>query len=135
MGQIVYHGTWGDEPPHAYGEPFHVGTKRATDDRAADQMMGGDVEPPATRRVHAYEISATAPMSRRLWDDPDYKSFSEPDEPARPVPQHKENRIYPYLNAREDKGSVSYVIPAGFVGKHVKHLGVQFEHFFGPEDM
>jgi hypothetical protein len=44
-----------------------------------------------------------------------------------PVPEFNEKRIYPYKNVREDRGSTSYVIPSGFVGKHVKHLGVQFQ--------
>jgi hypothetical protein len=134
MGKIVYHGTFSDEPPHEYGhETFHAGTVRATEDRAADQMMGGEVEEPAIRRLHAYEISDDAPMSKRVWDDPMEGMFGA-SEKARPAPEFKENRIYPYKNIREDKGSTSYVIPSDFVGNHVKHLGVQFQGFYGSDE-
>lgn len=125
MGKIVYHGTFSDAPPHDwFQDTFHAGTMRSTDDRSADQIMGGEIETPAIRRVHAYEISDSAPMSRREWSDPDVvvKGDYSPN-----VPEHKTNRIYPYKNLREDYGSTSYVIPSGFVGKHVKHLGVQFQ--------
>lgn len=125
MARIVYHGTFSESPPHEYGEPFHAGTLRSTDDRAADQLMGGDVEEPAIRQVHAYEIGENAPMSRRVWDDPLARNYRDPN--AYPVPEHKENRIYPYKNIREDRGSTAYVIPSHFVGNHVKYLGVQFQ--------
>lgn len=128
MGKIVYHGTFSEHPPHMYDETFHAGTMRATDDRSADQIGAGEVEEPAIRQVHAYEISDTAPISKRVWSDPDIEMSIHKSEDAPPtVPEHKENRIYPYTNVREDKGSTSYVIPSGFVGKHVKHLGVQFQ--------
>lgn len=138
--KIVYHGTWSDLAPHEYGGTFHAGTLGATEDRAADQMMGGEVEEPAIRRVHAYEISDTAPMSRRTWSDPDIGFLRAEHEregiapPAPEVPEHKDNRIYPYKNIREDRGSTSYVIPSGFVGKHVKHLGVQFQGVYGSDE-
>ena len=135
--KIVYHGTWSDEPPHVYGETFHAGTMAATEDRAADQMMGGEVEEPAIRRVHAYEISDSAPMSRRVWSDPDIGSLRaghDYEKTTPKVPEHKENRIYPYTNIREDRGSTSYVIPSSFVGKHVKHLGIQFQGFYGSDE-
>jgi hypothetical protein len=128
MPKIVYHGTFSEGAPHEWlQETFHAGTMRSTEDRAADQMMGGEVEPPSIRRVHAYEISDSAPMSRREWSDPDVvvKGDYAPN-----VPQHKENRIYPYKNLREDRGSTSYVIPTGFVGNKVKHLGVQFQGLY-----
>ena len=134
MGKIVYHGTFGEHAPHEYGGTFHAGTLRATDDRSADQIMGGEIEAPAIRQVHGYEISDDAPMSRRTWGDPDvgftrasWERDGEDGPPAPEVPEHKDNRIYPYKNDREDRGSTSYVIPSGFVGKHVKHLGVQFQ--------
>lgn len=130
MGKIVYHGTFSNQAPHEYGERFHAGTMRATDDRSADQIMGGEVEEPAIRQVHAYEISDDAPMSRHTWSDPDIGSRGWPDR----VPLHKDNRIYPYKNDREDRGSISYVIPSGFVGNHVKHLGVQFQGFHGNDE-
>ena len=130
MGKIVYHGTFSEDAPHAYGGTFHAGSMRATDDRSADQITHGEIEEPAIRQVHAYEISDDAPMSRRTWGDPD--DFI--DENTTAVPEHKENRIYPYSNAREDRGSTSYVIPSGFVGKHVKHLGVQFQGFHGNDE-
>lgn len=134
MPKIVYHGTFSEYPPHEYGhETFHAGTMRATDDRAADQMMGGEVEAPAIRQVHAYEISDNAPMSKRIWDDPMEGMFGS-SEKVRPAPEFNEKRIYPYKNIREDKGSTSYVIPSGFVGKHVKHLGVQFQGFHGDDE-
>lgn len=89
--------------------------------------MGGDVEEPAIRQVHAYEISDDAPMSRRVWDDPMAGSYGVEGDKRRSVPEYNEKRLYPYKNAREDRGSTSYVIPSGFVGRHVKHLGVQFQ--------
>lgn len=126
MGKIVYHGTFSGKAPHEHGEPFHAGSMAATDDRAADQLMAGEVEEPAIRQVHGYEISDDAPMSRHTWSDPDAGSNV--------VPEHKDNRIYPYKNDREDRGSTSYVIPSGFVGKHVKHLGVQFQGLHGNDE-
>jgi hypothetical protein len=138
MGKIVYHGTFSEGAPHEYDQTFHAGSMAATDDRSADQMMGGEVEAPAIRQVHAYEISDTAPMSRRTWADPD-AGFARVVKPeaggAVPeVPEHKENRIYPYTNIREDRGSTSYVIPSAFVGTHVKHLGVQFQGLHADDD-
>lgn len=130
MPKVVYHGTFSGHAPHEYGENFHVGTIRATEDRAADQMMGGEVEAPAIRQLHAYEISDDAPMSRMVWADPD----DYPDTGPNVVPEYNEKRIYPYKNSREDRGSISYVIPHGFVGKHVKHLGVQFQGFYGDDE-
>lgn len=130
MGKIVYHGTFSGNAPHEYGEPFHAGTMRATDDRSADQITHGEVEEPAIRQVHAYEISDDAPMSRRIWADPD----DYPDTGPNVVPEYNEKRIYPYKNSREDRGSTSYVIPSGFVGNHVKHLGVQFQGFHGNDE-
>ena len=130
MPKIVYHGTFSEDAPHEYGEPFHAGTMRSTEDRAADQMMGGEVEPPSIRRVHAYEISDEAPMSKRTWADPD----DYPDTGPNVVPEFNEKRIYPYKNAREDRGSTSYVIPSSFVGSKVKHLGVQFQGLYTESD-
>lgn len=139
--KIVYHGTFGGQAPHEYGGTFHAGTMRATDDRAADQLMAGEVEEPAIRQVHAYEISDSAPMSRRTWGDPDvgftratWERDGEDGPPTPEVPEHKENRIYPYKNDGEDRGSTSYVIPSKFVGKHVKHLGVQFQGLHGNDE-
>lgn len=133
MGKIVYHGTFSEYPPHEYGETFHAGTRAATEDRIADQIMGGEVEGPAITRTYGYEISDTAPMSRSTWEDPDagwaYKSLG-----GTPVPEHKTNRIYPYVNRREDRGSTSYVIPSGFVGGKVKNLGLQFQGFVGTDE-
>lgn len=136
MGKIVYHGTFSDAPPHEWlQETFHAGTLHAAEDRAYDQLTGGEVEEPAIQRVHAYEISDTAPISKRVWGDPDIELSIHKYEGAPPaVPEHKENRIYPYQNAREDYGSTSYVIPTGFVGNHVKHLGVQFQGFYGNDE-
>ena len=134
MGKIVYHGTFSEYAPHEYGhETFHAGTMQATDDRSADQIMGGEVEEPAIRQVHAYEISDNAPMSKRTWDDPMSGMFGSSGK-SKPAPEYSEKRIYPYKNIREDKGSTSYVIPSGFVGKHVKHLGVQFQGFHGNDE-
>ena len=135
MGKIVYHGTMSQEPPHEYGEPFHVGTERAAEQRLDDEIEHGNFwaeEPLRIASMHAYEISDTAPKSRKMWKDPTrYEG-----EPAA-VPEHKENRIYPYKNAIEHKGSTSYVVPSSFVGKHVKHLGLQFQHFVAddPDDI
>lgn len=137
MPKVVYHGTFEGEPPHTWGEPFHAGTMRATEDRSYDQVMAGEVEAPAIRQVHAYEISDDAPMSKRVWGDPDvgWSIKRKEDGPSpTPVPEDNEKRIYPYKNEREDYGSTSYVIPSGFVGKHVKHLGVQFQGFLGDDE-
>jgi hypothetical protein len=127
MGKIVYHGTLSNEAPHEHGFPFHAGTLRAANDRIDDEISHGTDWDSVDRvgiSLHAYEINDDAPMSRRVWDDP---MFAENEENA--VPEHKENRIYRYKNAIEDRGAISYVIPSSFVGKHVKHLGVQFEKF------
>jgi hypothetical protein len=127
MGKIVYHGTFSDEPPHVYGEPFHTGTMSAAYDRIDDEMdnngAGGQYEP--TYKIHKYEISDNAPTSRKTWDDPGDFFNHGPN----PVPEFNQKRIYPYKNEYEDKASTSYVIPSKFVGNHVKHLGIQFQHF------
>ena len=133
MGKIVYHGTFSEGAPHEYDQTFHAGSMAATEDRSADQIMGGEVEAPAIRQVHAYEISDTAPTSRLMWKDPDAGSFYDYLGGIK-VPEHKENRIYPYKNMREDRGSTSYVIPSAFVGTHVKHLGVQFQGLHADDD-
>lgn len=128
--KIVYHGTLSAEPPHEYGYPFHAGTLRAAQDRLDDEIQhGADEATGGIASIHAYEVSDTAPTSRRVWQDP---MFGEDDKQL--VPEHKENRIYPYKNSREDRGSTSYVIPSNFVGKHVKHLGVQFQQIVNPYD-
>ena len=124
MGKIVYHGTASEHPPHMYGEPFHAGTLTAAYDRMDDESMNGMLDEP-TQRIHKYEISDDAPTSRRIWSDPLNENHDDP--PI--VPEYSQKRIYPYKNEREDKGSTSYVIPSSFVGKHVKHLGIQFQHF------
>jgi hypothetical protein len=140
MGKIVYHGTFSEHPPHEYGETFHAGTKAATEDRIADEIMGGEVEGPAVTRTYGYEIPDTAPMSRRTWSDPDISSYNmfgkgpEDEDGIPPVPEYKTNRIYPYTNVREDRGSTSYVIPSGFVGRQVKNLGLQFQGFVGTDE-
>lgn len=140
MGKIVYHGTVSDEPPHKWGAPFHAGTMRAADDRLDDEISHGvdwDEVGSGIASVYAYEISDTAPMSKRVWSDPDigfdratYEREGD-DAPTPEVPEHKTNRIYPYKNMREDRGSTSYVIPSNFVGTHVKHLGKQFQYVIG----
>ena len=130
--KIVYHGTLSEEAPHEHGYPFHAGTSRAANERLDDEIQNGVDWGEATRGVasiHAYEVSDTAPTSRRVWQDP---MFGEDENKF--VPEHKENRIYPYKNDREDRGSTSYVIPSNFVGKHVKHLGVQFQQLVNPYD-
>ena len=132
MGKIVYHGTLSEEAPHEHGFPFHAGTLRAANDRLDDEIQHGvdwDSAERGVASIHAYEISDTAPTSRRTWQDPMFYT----DE-GMAVPEHKENRIYPYENDREDRGTTSYVIPSGFVGKHVKHLGVQFQSLVDPYD-
>ena len=127
MGKIVYHGTFSEEPPHVYGEPFHTGTLAAAYDRIDDEMTnnGAGLAGEPTFRIHKYEISDNAPTSRRTWADPqdDYKYGPTV------VPEFNQKRVYPYKNTREDKGSTSYVIPSDFVGNHVKHLGIQFQNF------
>jgi hypothetical protein len=123
MPKIVYHGTVSGEAPHTWGSPFHAGTYEAANDRLDDEIEHGvdwDPEEIGIGQIHEYEISDKAPMSKRTWEDP---MFYENENRA--VPEHKENRIYPYENAREDKGSTSYVIPSSFVGNHVKHLSTQ----------
>lgn len=132
MGKIVYHGTFSEGAPHEYGETFHAGTLRSTDDRAADILMARGVERPAIRQIHGYEISDDAPMSKRVWDDPLEGIYGPKD--SKPVPEFNQKRIYPYKNDREDSGSTSYVIPSGFVGKYVKHLGVQFQGFHANDE-
>jgi len=125
MGRIVYHGTVESDAPHTYGFPFHAGSLRAAQERLDDELSHGidtDETPVVTASIHAYDVDESAPTSRRVWQDP---MFYEDE--RRAVPEHKENRIYPYKNAREDRDSTSYVIPSSFVGKHVKHLGVQFQ--------
>lgn len=124
MGKIVYHGTVSNAAPHEHGYPFHAGTLRAANDRLDDEIShgvdwedGSDTPRLAIGQIHAYEISDSAPTSKKTWEDP---MFYENETKA--VPEHKENRIYPYSNAQEDRGSTSYVIPSGFVGNHVKHL-------------
>lgn len=126
--RIVYHGTVENEPPHTQGVPFHAGTRQAAQERIDDEIQHGIyVESPqrVTASYHAYEIDDDAPMSKRTWQDP---MFYQDERKA--VPEHKENRIYPYTNEREDRGSTSYVIPSSFVGRHVRHLGVQFKEFY-----
>jgi len=118
MAKIVYHGTFSDEPPHEYGGTFHAGTYEAANDRIDEAEEVGGI---AT--IHEYEISDDAPTSRIVWADP----YDHPDEGPNVVPEYNQKRIYPYRNSVEDKGSISYVIPTGFVGKHVKHLGPQFQ--------
>ena len=125
MSKIVYHGTVSSGAPHVWGSPFHAGTLRAANERLDDEIEHGvawDAENKGILaigigQIHAYEISDDAPTSRKVWEDP---MFSEDESKA--VPEHKENRIYPYKNEREDKGLTSYVIPSSFVGTHVKHL-------------
>jgi hypothetical protein len=121
--KIVYHGTFESKPPHEYDqETFHAGTRKAADDRLDEAEEAGGI---AT--MHAYEISDTAPTSRvKDWEDPYNRG-------GKIVPEHKTNRIYPYTNAVEDAGSTSYVIPSHFVGKHVKHLGPQFQELRGED--
>jgi len=129
MGKIVYHSSLSEKAPHEYGERFHAGTNKAANDRLDDEIEHGmDWDPEGTGKaqvgigqIHAYEISDSAPISRHTWSDPDIGSRGYLDR----VPEHKDNRIYPYKNNREDKGSTSYVIPAAFVGNHVKHLNTQ----------
>ena len=116
MGKIVYHGTFSDQPPHEYGGNFHAGTMRSAHERLDEAEEIGGI---AT--IHGYEISDDAPTSKKSWKDPlsDYIHNR--------VPEHKRNRIFPYVNEWEDSSSTSYVIPTGFVGKHVQHLGPQFK--------
>lgn len=123
MGKIVYHGTFSQEAPHAYNEPFHAGTLRSAYDRLDEAEELGGVE-----AVHGYEISDNAPTSRKMWADP----LDDYDDSPTQVPEYNQKRIYPYKNTVEDKGSTSYVIPSKFVGNHVKHLGVQFQALAGP---
>lgn len=129
--KIVYHGTVESDPPHLLGFPFHAGTKKAAQERIDDEISHGISVDEPTRvaaSYHAYEISDEAPMSRRTWEDPMFYKNEQ-----RAVPEHKENRIYPYKNEREDRGATSYVIPSSFVGKHVKHLGTQFTEYYDLE--
>jgi hypothetical protein len=125
MGKIVYHGTFSEMPPHEHGYPFHAGTEDSAEDRlnSLDEYSDEDEDNIPIGQIHAYEISDDAPTSKKMWTDP---YFATIDSTA--VPEHKENRIYPYTNRVEDKGSTSYVIPSSFVGSHVKHLGVQFQY-------
>lgn len=138
MSKIVYHGTLSNGAPHTWGSPFHAGTLRAASDRIDDEIQHGwgedDMRNPEAigiGQMHSYEISDDAPKSRHKWADPDgdwLQRELKNGKPTHPyihdqnVPEHKENRIYPYTNIREDKGSTSYVIPSSFVGTHVKYL-------------
>lgn len=135
MAKIVYHGTLSGNAPHTWGDPFHAGTenaayKRLNDEDDYESMWGDDDEDSGSdlgvAQVHAYEIKNTAPTSRRVWQDPE-----EFQDPNLAVPETKRNRIYPYTNEVEDRGSTSYVIPSEFVGNHVKYLGVQFQTLTG----
>lgn len=121
-----------------YGDTFHAGTLDSTDDRLAattpapgavmnDVAYQGSSAIPVWT-VHKYEIADDAPMSRRIWDDPSTAN----EDLGMPVPEHKTNRIYPYVNTWEDLHSTSYVVPSDFVGTHVKHLGEQFKGVVEP---
>jgi len=132
--KIVYHGTFSEYPPHEYEQgTFHAGTIEATEQRLEDEMGHGvDIPDMPVWSVHKYEISEGAPMSRRTWSDPIIGISRHNYEGAPPpVPEHGTNRIYPYTNIREDRGSTSYVIPSNFVGGHVKYLGTQFRGMVG----
>lgn len=130
MPKIVYHGTFSDAPPEDWAqETFHAGTKRSAYDRLSDEEAHGidwDEIGTGIARGYAYEVSDTAPMSKVLRDDPMF-----PETPGMEVPEDRTDKIYPYKNAREDEGSTSYVIPTGFVGRHVKPLGLQFQYVVG----
>jgi hypothetical protein len=119
MAKIVYHGTFSDQAPHSYDQDtFHAGSQKSAHDRLEEAQEVGGI---AT--VHAYEISDNAPMSKKKWADPlEWRNSDYPE-----VPEDDTTKIYPYDNAVEDKGSTSYVIPRRFVGRHVTHLGPQFQ--------
>jgi hypothetical protein len=140
MPKIVYHGTLSNAAPHEHGYPFHAGTYKAANDRLDDEIEHGvDWDPEGTGKaqvgigqIHSYEVSDDAPTSKRVWGDPDvgfqratWERDGDDGPPTPEVPEHKQNRIYPYKNDREDKGSTSYVVPSSFVGNHVKHLNTQ----------
>lgn len=133
--KIVYHGTLSEEAPHEHGYPFHAGTLASADERLADEIQNGDGPyQTGVASIHAYEVDDATPTSRHVWGDPLFRKTGRDYDAHRAVPEHKENRIYPYKNAHEDSGSTSYVIPSNFVGKHVKHLGVQFQRIVNPYD-
>lgn len=121
--KIVYHGTYSEKPPHLYDQPtFHAGDEKTALSRLANVSdwsgtSRGRIPAGSEGTVHAYEVSETAPMSRRVWNDP------MDDNPA---PEENTKRIYRYKNIGERGKDVSMVIPTKFVGEHVKYLGTQF---------
>lgn len=121
MGKIVYHGTLSGKAPHEVDQPyFHAGTKESALDRLlhkSETTTETGEYSPGSGQVHAYEVEDTAPTSNRVFGDPMDRN---------PVPEGNIKKIHRYVNALENEGSTSMVIPTKFVGSHVRHLGVQF---------
>jgi len=125
MRRIVYHGTLAGKAPHMVSENqlFHAGTKESALDRILHKMEDSgtwdDEYIPGSAQIHAYEIQKSAPMSKRMFGDPN---------DGNPVPEGNIRKIHRYWNNVEDPGSTSLVIPTKFVGDYVRHLGPQFSN-------
>ena len=120
--KVVYHGTWSEQAPHTYGPPVHAGTARSAEDRLfSDEGIpedGGHFQ-----AVHAYAINEDD-IDTTMYKDPHSRAGG--DTPH--LPDDPEN-IKQYVNAHEDAGNVSYLVPQS----KLRHLGVQFD--IDPDDI
>lgn len=144
---IVHHSTWlGIDPHDLNGDSsIHAGSMQAAYDRLGDGLdvtiKNSDYTEgePMTSYLHSYEIP-TSLIKSTMHMDPDHTSrnvlrHSNTSRKRMPIaPQslspyedESENRVIPYVNSFEDKGSTSYVIPSRLVHEgRIKHLGSQF---------
>jgi len=144
---IVYHGRWNslhnfsaEELPHEVSPTFHAGTRQAALDRIRDTIprdLKNSQETIYKYEIHPKDLSIlryTDPIYRAEWvDDPTYvKDALTPqlDVEGLYIQSDPGNKIKPYTNLAEDRGSTSYRIPSKLVtlGK-VRHLGIQFRGY------
>jgi hypothetical protein len=136
----VFHSSRRSDPPHElpywasgvqgnnHPDIIHAGTRQAATERRGRDFL------------HIYEITPGEEYPVTFGDeDTESNTYESPvmatklrgTQPGlfetisgNPDIAIKSNRAVPYRNAAEDKGSVSYMIPKGAIGKTVKYVGL-----------
>ena len=140
----VFHASYEETPPHEREHEFFYrkeGNNHPDVVHAGTEQAAKDVARGVREYMHMYEITPGEEYPVTFGDEEtETQTYESPVFTRRmrnvqpglfetisgdPDLAIKSNRAVPYRNTAEDKGSISFMIPKGAIGKTVRYLGVQ----------
>ncbi len=140
---VVHHGRWYSntlDPQDTHESGFHAGTWQSALDRLSGNLDEesswrdpGDI---MNAEVHSYAVPNNL-IDQKMWNDPMTRRPSAELTPVDEAPEDVlKQKVLPYENEYEDKGSTSFLIHPDLVfSGRIKHLGRQIiASLYIPED-